>query len=75
MLELEQKGLVRAKKNFPCEKMKGLSQNAYVYTLEECVGLENFFFSYKYRRIIWCIWSILHFKVKSKKFKKLLICR
>jgi hypothetical protein len=44
MLELEQKGLVRAKKNFPCEKMKGLSQNAYVYTLEECVGLENFFF-------------------------------
>jgi hypothetical protein len=24
--------------------MKGFSQNAYVYTLEELVGLENYFF-------------------------------
>jgi hypothetical protein len=38
------KGLVREILIFPCEKMKGFSQNAYVYTLEECVGLENFFF-------------------------------
>jgi hypothetical protein len=35
-------GLGPPKKNY-VKKMEDFSQNAYGYTLEECVGLENFF--------------------------------